>query len=48
MVQTEKVDDVAMVKIAHEIKDKIENEMTYPGQIRVTLIRELRVQELAQ
>ena len=48
MVQPEKVDDVAMVKIAHEIKDKIENEMTYPGQIRVTLIRELRVQELAQ
>ncbi len=48
MVQPEKVDDIRMVKIAHEIKDRIENEMTYPGQIKITLIREVRTQELAQ
>ncbi|MBR3310598.1 MAG: ribonuclease Y [Solobacterium sp.] len=48
MVQPEKVDDVTMVKIAHDIREKIENEMTYPGQIKVTLIREVRVQELAK
>jgi ribonuclease Y len=48
MVQPEKVDDVAMVKVAHDIREKIENEMTYPGQIKVTLIREVRVNELAK
>ncbi|MBR2668596.1 MAG: ribonuclease Y [Solobacterium sp.] len=48
MVHPEKINDITMVKVAHEIKDKIEREMTYPGQIKVTLIRELRVQELAQ
>ena len=48
MVQPEKLDDITMVKVAHEIKERIENELTYPGQIKVTLIREVRVQELAQ
>ena len=48
MVKPEKVDDVTMVKIAHDMKDRIENELTYPGQIKVTLIREVRVQEVAQ
>ena len=37
-----------MVKVAHDIREKIENEMTYPGQIKVTLIREVRVNELAK
>ena len=32
----------------HDIREKIENELTYPGQIKVTLIREVRVQELAK
>jgi ribonuclease Y len=48
MVQPEKINDETMIKVAHDIKDRIENEMTYPGQIKVTLIREVRVQELAQ
>jgi ribonuclease Y len=48
MVQPEKINDETMVKVAHDLKDRIENEMTYPGQIKVTLIREVRVQELAQ
>jgi ribonuclease Y len=48
MVQPEKVNDVTMVKIAHDIREKIENELTYPGQIKVTLIREVRVQEVAK
>ncbi len=48
MVQPDKVDDDAMVKIAHDIRERIENELTYPGQIKVTLIREVRVQELAK
>ncbi len=48
MISPEKVNDEKMYKIAHDIKDRIENEMKYPGQIKVTLIREVRVQELAQ
>ena len=48
MVQPEKIDDVRMVKVAHDIRERIENEMTYPGQIKVTLIREVRAQELAR
>ena len=48
MVQPDKINDETMIKVAHDIKDRIENEMTYPGQIKVTLIREVRVQELAQ
>ena len=30
-----------MVKIAHDLRERIENELTYPGQIKVTLIREV-------
>lgn len=48
MVKPEVIDDVTMVKTAHDIREKIENELTYPGQIKVTLIREVRVNELAK
>ena len=48
MIQPEKVNDARMAKIAHDIREKIENEMTYPGQIKVTLIRETRVSEVAK
>ncbi len=48
MVQPDRINDITMVKVAHEIKERIQNELTYPGQIKVTLIREVRVQELAQ
>ena len=48
MILPDKVDDVGMIKIAHDIREKIENELTYPGQIKVTLIRETRVNEIAK
>ncbi len=48
LVKPDKLDDITMVKTAHDIREKIENELTYPGQIKVTLIREVRVQELAR
>ncbi len=48
MVVPEQVDDLACHKIAREIRDKIESELTYPGQIKVTVIRETRVSELAK
>ena len=48
LVIPDRIDDITMVKTAHDIREKIENELTYPGQIKVTLIREVRVQELAK
>ena len=48
MVVPEKVDDLQAFKIARELKDRIENELTYPGQIKVTVIRETRANEVAK
>ncbi|NBK99513.1 MAG: ribonuclease Y [Erysipelotrichia bacterium] len=48
MVRPDKVDDLAAVKLAREIKEKIEAELTYPGQIKVTVIRETRANEVAK
>lgn len=48
MVVPDKVDDLACHKLARDIKDKIEAELTYPGQIKVTVIRETRSCELAK
>ena len=48
MVVPDKVDDLKAFKIARDLKDKIENELTYPGQIIVTVIREVRANEVAK
>ncbi len=42
MVLPEMVDDQACDKIAHEIAEQVEKEVTYPGRIKVTVIRESR------
>jgi ribonuclease Y len=48
MVMPDKLDDLGCHRVAREIKEKIEAEMTYPGQIKVTVIRESRAQEVAK
>ena len=48
MVKPEEVDDLTSFKIAREMKEKIENEMQYPGTIKITVIRETRAQEEAK
>lgn len=48
MVVPEKISDVETFKLARDIKEKIENEMTYPGQIKVSVIRETRATEVAK
>lgn len=48
MVVPEQVNDTACVKMARAIRDKIESELTYPGQIKVNVIREVRAQEIAK
>jgi len=42
VVEHEKIDDLVADKLARDIAMKIENEMEYPGQIKVTVIREVR------
>ncbi len=48
MVNPSVVDDLTSFQIAREIKEKIENEMQYPGTIKVTVIRETRATEEAK
>src|SRR5947208_1954069 len=47
MVVPSEVDDLAAQVIAREIAKQIEDELTYPGQIRVTVVRESRTTEVA-
>lgn len=47
-VKPEEVDDYQMKKIARDIADRIEAELKYPGEIKVTAIRENRVIEYAR
>ncbi|MDQ4106506.1 MAG: ribonuclease Y [Actinomycetota bacterium] len=47
MVQPSEVDDRIAAKLAFDISKEIENELEYPGQIKVTVIRESRVSEVA-
>ncbi len=48
MVQHDLVSDDEASRMAREIARKIENEMTYPGQIKVTVIREMRAVDYAK
>ncbi|HLM78418.1 MAG TPA: ribonuclease Y [Rubrobacteraceae bacterium] len=48
MVQPSEVDDRIAAKLAFDISKQIEDELEYPGQIRVTVIRESRVTEVAR
>ena len=48
MVESEKVNDEMAGQISYEISKKIEDEMTYPGQVRVTVIRETRAVSIAR
>ena len=47
-VKPEQVDDLAAVKLARAIADKIEDELKYPGEIKVNVLRELRAVEYAR
>ncbi|MEW6459060.1 MAG: ribonuclease Y [Bacillota bacterium] len=48
MVKPDKVDDLGAVRLVRDIARKIENELEYPGQIKVVIIRETRVVEYAK
>lgn len=48
IVKPEEIDDLESYQIARNIKNRIENEMQYPGTIKVTVIRETRATEEAK
>jgi ribonuclease Y len=48
LVRPEQIDDLASMQLARDIVRKIEESLTYPGQIKVTVIRETRAVEYAK
>ena len=48
IVKPEEIDDLTSYKIARDIKEKIEDNLQYPGNIKVVVIRETRAEEVAK
>lgn len=48
IVNPKKVDDLAMLKLSHAIVKKIETDLKYPGQVKVSLVREVRGEAFAE
>ncbi|MGM9970970.1 MAG: ribonuclease Y [Anaeroplasmataceae bacterium] len=48
MVKPDEVDDLAIIQIARKIKEEIEDKLSYPGTIKVTVIRESRAVDTAK
>ena len=48
LVSADKVDDKGSEQLAFDISQKIQTEMTYPGQVKVTVIREVRATAYAK
>ncbi len=48
IVDAAKVDDANAMRIAREIAGRVEQEMTYPGEVKVTVLREVRAVEYAR
>ena len=48
IVKPTEVDDLGAARLANDVAKKIEKDLEYPGQIKVTVIRETRVQQVAK
>lgn len=48
IVKPEEVDDLGVIELSRQIAQKIEDNLEYPGQIKVTVIREMRASEYAK
>jgi ribonuclease Y len=48
MVESDKVNDTKAAELSFSISQKIQNDMTYPGQVKVTVIRETRAVNIAK
>lgn len=47
-VQPQKIDDLSMLQLAHNMAKKIETDLQYPGQVKVNVIRETRGEAYAE
>lgn len=48
MVESGKINDEHAAQLSYDISEKIQNELTYPGQVRITVIRETRAVNIAR
>ena len=48
MVKPEDIDDITSAALARDIAKKVEQDLVFPGQIKVTVIRETRNTEIAR
>lgn len=48
MVESGKINDERASQLSYDISEKIQNELTYPGQVRITVIRETRAVNIAR
>ena len=48
IVDSQILDDAASAKLSHEIAQAIQKELTYPGEVRVTVLREIRATSIAR
>jgi ribonuclease Y len=48
IVDAQRIDDAVSAKLARDIANRVESEMTYPGEVRVTVLRETRAVEYAR
>lgn len=48
MVEPGKISDDEITVLAHEIRDRVEKELDYPGNIKITVIREKRAVAVAK
>ena len=48
IVNSQKISDNKATKLCHDIAEEVEAKLTYPGEIKVTLLREMRVVEYAR
>lgn len=48
IVQPDIIDDDGIIKLAHDVRQKLESQLNYPGQITVTVIRETRAIDIAK
>jgi len=47
IVKPERVDDLGATRLARDVSKKIEETMQYPGEIKVTVVREMRASAVA-
>ena len=48
IVESERVDDARAAELSFQISQKIQTDMTYPGQVKITVIRETRAVSVAK